>query len=168
MPRTRRDRTRQKMTEAEVGSSPATPRVFPIGQCDVETGVCSTTPIEGCENGVHLECWNGTLGTTVNDLTGNSRYPFSHNITEILSSALEAPTNIGDNYGQRLQTLIVPPVTCDWNLYIASDDNSELYLSSIHDPANKALVASLSDWVSPKQWKKYASHKGTISLVKGG
>ena len=61
----------------------------------------------------------------------------------------------------------MPPVTCDWNLYIASDNNSVLYLSSNDDPSNKDQVASVGDWTSPKQWKKFASQKGTISLVQG-
>ena len=138
-----------------------------LGQCDVDTGVCSTAPKEGCENGARLERWLNIGGTHVGALTSNSQYPFSPDVTDILSSTLEAPTNIGDNYGQRLQTLIVPPVTCDWNLYIASDDNSQLYLSSNDDPSNKALVASVGDWTFPREWKKFASQKGTVSLVAG-
>lgn len=117
--------------------------------------------------GARLERWWGIGGTSISALTGNSRYPFSPDDTDILMSTLEAPTNIGDSYGQRLQTLIMPPVTCDWNFYIASDDNSVLYLSSNDDPSNKAQVASVGDWTNPKQWKKFGSQKGTISLVKG-
>ena len=45
-------------------------RAFDIGQCDVETGECSTAPIEGFENGARLERWNDITGVTVNDLTG--------------------------------------------------------------------------------------------------
>eukprot|EP00984_Skeletonema_dohrnii_P022369 scaffold11500_cov85-Skeletonema_dohrnii-CCMP3373.AAC.1 len=61
----------------------------------------------------------------------------------------------------------MPPVTCDWNFYIASDDRSELYLSSNDDPANKDLV-SVDGWTHSKQWKKFGeAQKGTVSLVKG-
>ena len=138
-----------------------------LGQCDVDTGVCSTAPKEGCEHGARLERWWNIGGTYGNALEHNSRYPFSPDVTEILGTSLQAPTNIGDNYGQRLQTLIVPPVTCDWNFYIASDDNSVLRLSTDNDPLNKVFVAGVWYWTSPKQWKKYASQKGTVSLVKG-
>ena len=138
-----------------------------VGVCIIETGECSVAPIEGCVNGARLERWNEITGTSVNALTSNPRYPFSPTVTEILDTFLEAPTNIGDGYGQRLQTLITPPVTCDWNFYIASDDNSELYLSTNNDPLNKVLVAHVGDWTYPKQWKKFASQKGTVSLVKG-
>ena len=61
----------------------------------------------------------------------------------------------------------MPPVTCDWNFYIASDDGSKLYLSSNDDPANKDLVASVNGHTGSKQWKKMTSQKGTVSLVKG-
>ena len=61
----------------------------------------------------------------------------------------------------------MPPVTCDWNFYIASDDRSKLYVSSNDDPANKDLVASVDGWTNSKQWKKMTSQKGTVSLVKG-
>mmetsp|Transcript_32827 Transcript_32827/g.42409 ORF Transcript_32827/g.42409 Transcript_32827/m.42409 type:complete len:132 (+) Transcript_32827:220-615(+) len=62
----------------------------------------------------------------------------------------------------------MPPVTCEWNFYIASDDSSKLYLSSNDDPANKNLVASVDGWTFKKQWTKYGeAQKGTVSLVKG-
>uniref|UniRef100_A0A7S2LMN8 PA14 domain-containing protein n=1 Tax=Skeletonema marinoi TaxID=267567 RepID=A0A7S2LMN8_9STRA len=62
----------------------------------------------------------------------------------------------------------MPPVTCEWNFYIASDDSSKLYLSSNDDPANKNLVASVDGWTFKKQWKKYGeAQKGTVSLVQG-
>lgn len=138
-----------------------------LGQCDVDTGVCSTALIEGCEHGARLERWWNIGGTYGDALENNSRYPFYPDDTEILGTSLEAPTNIGDNYGQRLQTFITPPVTCDWNFYIASDDNSVLRLSTDNDPLNKVQVAGVWDWTGPKQWKKYASQTGTVSLVKG-
>ena len=141
---------------------------FLIGTCNLETGKCGApTPIEGCENGAHLERWEGIGGTNVNALTKNYRYPFSPDATEILPY-LQTPSYLGSNYGQRLQTFITPPVTCDWNFYIASTHDSELYLSSDDDPANKSLIASLSGWVYPKEWKRFTSQKGTVSLVKGG
>ena len=81
---------------------------------------------------------------------------------------LEIYWYIGDGYGNRLQTYIMPPVTCDWNFYIASDDRSKLYLSSNDDPANKDLVASVNGWTQSKEWKKFVeAQKGTVSLVKG-
>ena len=139
-----------------------------LGQCDIETGVCSTAPIEGCENGARLERWWGIPGKAVNDLTGNTlRYPFSPDVTEILDISLQAPMNIGDSYGQRLQTLIVPPVTCDWNLYISSDNQSELNLSTDADPTNKQTIASVGEWTYNREWKKFASQKGTVSLEQG-
>lgn len=138
-----------------------------LGQCDVDTGVCSTALIEGCEHGARLERWWNIGGTYGDALENNSRYPFYPDDTEILGTSLEAPTKIGDNYGQRLQTFITPPVTCDWNFYIASDDNSVLRLSTDNDPLNKVQVAGVWDWTGPKQWKKYASQTGTVSLVKG-
>ena len=126
----------------------------------------SAAPTAYIRDGAVLDHWFGIGGGSVSNLVQDTRYPDSPDATTIVKS-LEGPTNFADNYGSRLQAYVVPPVTCDWNFYISSDDNSKLYLSTDDLPANKAEIASVGGWTSPRQWNKYASQKGTRSLEAG-
>ena len=42
----------------------------------------------------------------------------------------EDPPNSGDNYGQRMRALLLPPVTGSYVFWIAADDGSALFLST--------------------------------------
>ena len=80
----------------------------------------------------------------------------------------EAPTNVDDNYGQRLRAFITPPITGSYTFWIASDDNSDLFLSTDDTPAHKQAISSVSVWTDPRQWNKYPEQQSVpIPLVAG-
>ena len=137
--------------------------------CNVGTGLCEYIPIAECENGAKLESWTGIGGGNyISDLTSNPRFPDSPDQTSILTNNLEAPSNAGDDIGSRLQTYLVPPFTCDYTFYIASDDRGQLNLSTDTDPANKATIAYVNGWTAPREWHKYSGQKSApIRLEKG-
>src|SRR5690606_20290075 len=82
-------------------------------------------------------------------------------------TSLEAPTNAGDNYGQRIRGYICAPATGSYTFYIAGDDDSELWLSSSDDPSKKQKIAFVKGWTNPREWNKYSSQKSaTVSLQK--
>ena len=80
------------------------------------------------------------------------------NITDTLPS-FEAPTNWAENYGTRLRGYITAPVTGNYIFWIASDDKSELWLSTNDNPVNKVNIASVPDWTDSRQWGKFPSQK---------
>ena len=109
---------------------------------------------------ISREVWTGVNGTTVANIPVGA----TPNIANTLSS-FEAPSNWSDNYGTRLRGYVTAPATGDYTFWIASDDNSELWLSSNDNPANKLKIASVLDYTDPRQWNKYASQKSaTIPL----
>ena len=71
------------------------------------------------------EVWTGISGTTVANIPVGA----APNLTDTRPS-FEAPTNWADNYGTRMRGYITAPVTGDYTFWIASDDNSELWLST--------------------------------------
>ncbi len=83
------------------------------------------------ENGVAAA---NTGGTTV----GSDKNGF-------ITSA-ESGTNFADNYANRISGFFVPPSTADYVFLIASDDDSDLFLSTDDTPANKKLIAQESGW----------------------
>jgi hypothetical protein len=74
-------------------------------------------------------------------------------------NCFEAPSNVADNYGQRVRGYICAPLTGNYTFYIASDDDAELWLSTDENVATKRKIASVSGWTYSREWTKYASQK---------
>lgn len=83
-------------------------------------------------------------------------------------TSLESPTNVWNNFGRRIRGYICPMVSWEHTLYIASDDNSQLRLSSDASPANKTLRASVSSRTSPRQWTKFAGQASAPITLQWG
>ena len=114
------------------------------------------------------EVWeNIGNGTAVSVLTSNANYPNNPTSTGTLTS-FEAPTDVGSNYGQRIHGYLNPTVSGSYEFWIASDDNSELWLSTSSSPSNASLIAKVTAWTDPRQWSKYSEqHSASITLTAG-
>ena len=113
------------------------------------------------------EYWTGIAGSSVSDLTGHANYPddpTGHSFTD----SFEAPTDFTDTYGTRMQGYVHPPATGNYIFWIASDDSSELWLSSDDDPANAVRIASVSGWTNPQEWTKFLSQQSAQVHLEAG
>jgi hypothetical protein len=80
----------------------------------------------------------------------------------------EGPQYVGDYYASRIRGYICPPATGNYTFWISSDDESELYISSDSNPANKIKRAYVPDWTMPREWTKYPYQQSSaIYLVAG-
>ncbi|MGA2035594.1 MAG: PA14 domain-containing protein, partial [Thermoguttaceae bacterium] len=112
-------------------------------------------------------------GDTINDLTNpalNPNYPGNPTYTTYLTS-FEAPYNTGVNdYGQRVQGYLYPPTTGNYVFWIASDDYSQLWLSTDSSPNNigSSPIAYVNGWTAYEAWSTYASQQSaSVYLVAG-
>lgn len=105
---------------------------------------------------VTRQYWTNISGNAVADLTQSPNYPSAPNGTQILT-AFEGPTNWMDNYGTRIQALLYPPTNGNYQFWIASDDNSELWLSTNASATKASLIASVPVWTGVREWTKYPS-----------
>jgi signal transduction histidine kinase len=82
----------------------------------------------------------------------------------------EAPTNWGDYHLQRMRGWLRPPVSGAYSFWIASDNSSELWLSSDASPANVKRIALIerSSWVKPREWARYRSQHSDLIPLEGG
>ncbi|MCI0536136.1 MAG: PA14 domain-containing protein, partial [Verrucomicrobiales bacterium] len=87
------------------------------------------------------EVYQQITGGLLSDLVGSAKFPNAPDVSDFVSS-FEAPSNSGDNYGQRLSGFVVPPVTGAYVFYLSADDQAALYLSTDEDPAKAVLIAS--------------------------
>jgi hypothetical protein len=80
----------------------------------------------------------------------------------------EGPTNIDTNYGTRIRGYICAPATGNYTFWIASNDHSELWLSTDDLPANRKRIAYISGAAGPRQWDKYGTQKSAAVALTAG
>ena len=123
----------------------------------------SDAPV-ACNGGSILrEYWQGIPGNQVSSIPLNTPPAGSSQLI-----TFEGPSNAGVNYGARIRGYICPPISGNYIFWIASNDESELWLSTDHDPANKKRIAFTKYATDPQQWDKYPTQRSwEIELVRG-
>lgn len=117
-----------------------------------------------------FERYDGLSGTLIGNLYSSGNFPNSPSSTQTISgSNLSGPSGVADNYGGRLSAMLCAPQTGNYRLWIASDDSSELRLSTDSNPANISVVASVvNNWTNVNEWTKFGSQQSaTIALTAG-
>lgn len=71
--------------------------------------------------------------------------------TTLLNSGV-APSNVADNYAQRLSGWFTPTTTGNYTFAVSSDDDTDLYVSTDATPANRRLVAQQTTWGNALEW----------------
>ena len=117
----------------------------------------------GSGNAISREWWSNIDGSIVATIplasppSGTGSLP-----------SFEAPSNWGENYGQRVRGFLVAPTTGAYVFWIASDNNSELWLSSDASASKRSKIASVSGWAPPRSWLVMPSQKSApVNLVAG-
>lgn len=124
-------------------------------------------PTVASTQGVMMDTWTGISGNSTSTMTGLASYPDSPDASE-LRTTFEAPSNRGVSFGTRMHALLVPPTTGDYTFWIASDDDSQLFLSSDRHEENKTQIANVSGYTASQQWDKSSSQQSvTITLQAG-
>ncbi|WP_161890905.1 PA14 domain-containing protein [Pontibacter russatus] len=100
------------------------------------------------------EFWAGVTGSGVLDIPVAAAPTQTGELT-----SFEAPTNMGDHYGQRIRGFVTAPQSGEYTFWLASDDAGELWLSPSDDATKKVKIASVKGYTSIRQWDKYASQR---------
>ncbi|MFP4069970.1 MAG: LamG-like jellyroll fold domain-containing protein [Opitutales bacterium] len=121
------------------------------------------------------EYWTGISGTEVGDLTGHADYPDSPTASDTLTRFEAVDWNDpdktqewADSYGQRIRGYIVPEVTGAYTFWIASDEQSELWLSTDSDPANASKIAHVDGYATQYQYNKSGTQKSSSIRLAAG
>jgi hypothetical protein len=104
-----------------------------------------TVPIT-VQGSLRLEKWNGFNREFIE--SGNVPAP----TTTTTLSAFETGTDVADNYCQRITGFFTPAVTGDYVFFLASDDDTDLFLSTDDKPANQRLIAHESGYSGSRRW----------------
>ena len=118
-------------------------------------------------NGVLREVYLNIAGSALPDLTNNPAFPNSPSL-ESIQPTFEAPNEFGENYGQRMRALLLPPQTGAYVFWMASDDQGALYLSTDENPARKIRIANVNAWTNFREWTKETNQQSApIQLTNG-
>jgi hypothetical protein len=123
----------------------------------------------GDGTGKALREWWSKIGSggAVSNLTSDVNYPWNPTGREMARS-FEGPVYSETNSGTRIRGYLHPIADGNYTFWIASDDASELWLSTDADPVHKTRIARVSSWCNPYKWDKNAEQKSsTISLAAG-
>jgi len=94
------------------------------------------------ENGI-------SAGPGATDL-GNIAGPTS--VTFVQGSIDPVINNGINNFVQRISGFFTPTNTDNYNFYVSSDDDTDLFLSTDDNPSNKRLIAQETGWSNTRQW----------------
>ena len=129
------------------------------------TAVYKQAPASICSaSGTILrEVWNNVAGTTVSSIPTSSTPTFTN-----LFTIFEEPSNLADNFGSRMTGYLCPPASGNYTFWIASDDNSELWLSTNDSPVNKRKIAYVIGYTNSREWTKYTSQQSAPIFLTAG
>lgn len=125
----------------------------------------STPSVFAAENtGLTWEYWANVPGSNLFYLERDSRYPSTPDGVQTIDN-FQTPTNFGDRYGSRVRGFVVPEVSGDYQFFIASDDDGELWLDS---GDGLRQIASVRGWTSPGQFDKFSSQRSAVFHLEAG
>ncbi|MCH5376851.1 MAG: PA14 domain-containing protein, partial [Planctomycetes bacterium] len=136
------------------------PVLVPTANITIEQGAWATGSIS-------RSYWLGLSGTAITDLTSAAAFP-DHPSGSDERTLFETPSSWADNYGQLVRGYIIAPQTGNYTFWIASDDRSELWLSSDDDPSRKTKIAQVNSYTGSRQWTKEAGQQSDPIWLEAG
>ncbi len=80
----------------------------------------------------------------------------------------EGPSNFGESYGTRVRGYVHPPLSGPYVFFAATDDESELWLSTDESPAKRRRILAVTGAPKPRDWDSpSAARSGPIALKAG-
>jgi hypothetical protein len=123
-------------------------------------------PIPGsCEGigSIKWEVWQNEPGTTINYATLNT----TPDVTSSLNK-FESQQYYGTSYLSRTSGFVCVPLSGHYTFWIASDDQSDLWLSTNAYPEYKVKIASVPGYTPYGNWEKYATQKSAPIFLQAG
>ena len=115
------------------------------------------------------------IGTTdIPVLMANAKFPDNPDVNTI-ATYFEWPQsgdinvnpagNVRDNYGWHLSGFIHPPETGEYIFSVATDDNSQLWLSTDEDPANAVQITQESTWQGVRSFQPVGDETTSVPVL---
>lgn len=106
-------------------------------------------------SGINVHTWYDFCPSPLHVLCYHPLFPKAPDEKAVIT-ALDV-TRSKDKYAQRIFGFLHPPKTGKYKFAIASDDFSELWLSTGEDPSEAALICSLGEWTTRHNFQQSLS-----------
>ena len=126
------------------------------------------------QGGLTVREYHGIGTTSLQVLQDQAKFPDSPDATAIApyfewpqSGDIEVnpPGNVRDNYGWHLMGYIHPPETGEYIFSVATDDNSQLWLSTDADPANAVQITQESTWQGVRNFQPLGDETTSLPVL---
>jgi len=104
------------------------------------------------QHGLLREQYDNIFGG-INGLLTDPDYPDNPSSVSVIQN-FEAPSNAGDFYGQRVRGYIKPPDTGNYVFWIASDDQSQLFISQTDQPTPLLKIAEVLNFTGAGEYDR--------------
>jgi hypothetical protein len=120
--------------------------------------------------GVYRELFTGfdRANNSLAQLTNDARFLNNTPTSTSIMPSFRMEQSLGDDYGQRVRGFIVAPSTGNYTFWIASDEVSQLFLSTDEDPAHKRLIAYVDPRVQPDNYTTFSSQQSSNIVLQSG
>ena len=118
--------------------------------------------------GILKEHWFGLAGTAISTLTTFSNYPAKPDGREFLLSFECLATNWADDFGTRVSGFLVPATNGNYTFAVAAADTAELWLSTDTNPANRQLIATVTNTTTFHDWTNQTNQISVPKTLSGG
>lgn len=138
-----------------------------ITSISFQIGIIATAQNSGFQ-GLSRNVYNHeTISDDLSVLKNLAAFPDSPSSSSIETS-FQSPSNVGSHYGQRMQGYLLPPVTGQYQFWIAADDSAELSISSDYSSDNLTVEANVPAWTNPEQWDRHSAQTSRMIELEAG
>ena len=120
------------------------------------------------QGNILIEEWLNTGGAVTDNVDTLHTYINSGKVPtkSYWAKKMDRPDAGEDNWGGRMRGYIIPPETGDYTFWTASDDDSEVWLSTDETPANAKMICNVEGWVNYQDWTYKSGLPGTTYMSK--
>jgi len=113
-------------------------------------GLAANVNAQVGKGNILFEYYTGTT-SELSTLLSLATYP-DHPDSSEWRTSFEGQTDWSDNYGTRVRGYLYPPQTGDYTFWIASDDQSQLWLSTDDTPEKAVQIANVDGWTPSRDF----------------
>lgn len=163
------ERTRLEVWEGKVRLTRTADGTSTEVESDQVAVTGQTLPLSrtGIRHGVLREYWLNVRSQGPPELADVSCLETKPSGRQYLAS-FEAPHNYGDSFVARFRAFLRPPVSGQYQFWIAGDDRAELWLSRSELAVHKVRICSAGSWTGPLDWDRNPSQQSALIWLEAG
>jgi hypothetical protein len=119
------------------------------------------------QHGLLREVYEPIFGVGMEALLNDENFPSNPASVRVIDE-FESPESLGTFYGQRIRGWVRAPQNGAYTFWIASDDQSQLFLSRDDRPGGATLIAQVFGVTDPHEYEAESSQRSSpVTLVEG-